>query len=258
MRLSTLAVGLCALIAACGGGSSPTAPTSDGSVTTGPTTTPCMAFGGREVTVARTSPVGAFTHAPFNAGDLSLITNGEETNDARFSYQWIKAGRSVPIYAPADGVLVRIRHKVDNRPPLPTDDFDVFFLVACDPANHVFGDTLVRFNHVTELRPDIKAAYAFGSLPAPTLDPFEEHEERQVPVTNIAVVAGEQLGTTTGTPFAHNFDFMVSINNRSACPFNVLDEPHRSDLLGLLGPQRNSPFGPPVPGYACQGYGGAP
>jgi hypothetical protein len=32
------------------------------------------------------SAPGAFTHAPFNAADVAIITNGEETNDARFNH----------------------------------------------------------------------------------------------------------------------------------------------------------------------------
>lgn len=265
----------CSVVAACGGGSSPTGPsepagsssagpTEPGGSSPGGTTTPqptdsmCAAFGGRTVTVGHTSTDGLFANAPFEATDLALITNGEETNDRRFSYQWIREGRQVSLFAPADGVLVRIRHKAVNLPDFPSDDYDLFFLVACDPNNPVQGDTLVRFNHVTDPRADIKGSYAFGPLPAPSFNPFVEHEERQVPTTNIQVTAGEFLGTTTGTPFAHNFDFMISVNNVAVCPFAVLPEPHRTLLLGLLGPQSASPGGPPVPGYPCQGYRGSP
>lgn len=155
-------------------------------------------------------------------------------------------------------MLVRIRHKAENPPVFPSDDYDLFFLVACDPIRPVERDTLVCFNHITDPRLDIKAAYGFGPLPAPSFDPFEEHEERQIPTTNIQVRAGEFLGSTRGTPFADNFDFMISVDNVAVCPFSVLSEPHRSALLGLLGPQSASPNGPPVPGYPCQGYGGSP
>ena len=264
MRYLSVLVIACGLATACGGGSSPTAPTEPSDSSPGGATTPpaastqCSAFGGRNVTVGRTSSTDLFTDAPFNASDLSLITNGDETNDRRFSYQWIRDGRRAPLFAPADGVLVRIRHKAANLPDFPSDDYDLFFLVACDPDNPVARDTLVCFNHVTDPRPDIKSAYAFGPLPAPSFNPFEEHEERQVPTTNIQVRAGELLGTTTGTPFAHNFDFMISVNNVATCPFVVLSEPYRSTLLGLLGPLSASPGGPPVLGYPCQGYGGSP
>ena len=219
----------------------------------------CSAYGNRSVSVGYSSPLGVFTHPPFLASDLSIISNGEDTNDGRFSYQWIKnQGERIDIFAPADGVLVRIRHKAENLPDFASDDFDLFFLVACDPDQPVIKDTIVRFNHITDPRPDIKAAYAFGELGAPTCNPFNEHEDRQVPLTNIAVKAGDYLGSTSGTPFARNFDFMIAIDQVSVCPFSVLEEPHRSMLLNLLGPLEATPFGPPEPGFACSGYGGGP
>ena len=258
------------LTAACGGGSAstPTTPTS----TTPPTapvpapTTPttsmqCATVGNRMVTVGRTTAEGAFTHAPFATSDLALITNGRETNDPRFSYQWIRnQGSAISIYAPADGVLIRLRHKTPNPPIFPSDDYDLIFLAACDPSRPVERDTIFRFNHITDPRADIRAAYAAGNLPAPDLSvtPTIEYEDRQVPLTNIRVSAGELLGSTRGTPTARNFDFMISVNNATICPFTALSEPHRSGLLALMGPQSASPAGPPQPGYACQGYGPAP
>lgn len=198
-----------------------------------------------------------------SSGDFNYTATPESlliTNDARFSYQWIKRqGERIDIYAPADGVLVRLRHKTENLPIFPSDDFDLFFLVACDPARPGSNDVIVRFNHITDPRPDIKAAYGFGSLGAPVFTPaFEEREDRQVPLVNIAVKAGDYLGSTSGTPTARDFDFQIGINDVSVCPFSVLNEPHRSDLLALLGPQSATPFGPSVPGYACRGYGARP
>lgn len=220
----------------------------------------CNAFGDRTVNVGYTSAEGVFTHPPFRAQDLAILTNGEETNDPRFSYAWIKNQRSkIDIYAPADGVLVRMRHKVENLPIFPSDDYDLFFLVACDPARPGTSNVEIRFNHITDPRPDIKAAYAFGALGAPVFVPeFMELTERQVPLTNIAVKAGDYIGSTSGTPFASNFDFQISINDSTVCPYSVLNEPHRSTLLALLGPKSATPFGPGVPGYACKGYGSRP
>ena len=218
----------------------------------------CSTYGGRTVQVGYRNSTQVFTHTPFNASDLALITNGIETNDSRFAYTWIKKqGTKIDIYAPADGVLIRMRHKAENLPDFPSDDFDLFFLVACDP-NAPQNQTIVRFNHITDPRPDIKAAYAFGALGAPVFNPFDEHEERQVPTVNIAVKAGDYIGSTSGTPVARNFDFQIGINDVTVCPFSVLEEPHRSRLLGLLGPQANSPAGPPVANFSCQGYGGRP
>lgn len=248
------------LAGACGG-SSPSAPgtsTSTTPVTSTPTTpaaTPCTSYRDQKITL--TTRTASFTNAPFNASELALITNGDETNDPRFSYQWVKSG-STSIYAPADGVLIRIRHKAENLPDFPSDDYDFFFLAACDPARPSESDTIFRFNHITDPRADLKAAYGFGALPAPSFNPFDEHEERQAPTTNIVVRAGELLGSTRGTPFAHDFDFSISVNNATVCPFSVLNEPHKTTLLNMLGPISSSPFGPPTPGYPCRGYGAKP
>jgi hypothetical protein len=52
-----------------------------------------------------------------------------------------------------------------------------------------------------------------------------------------------------------NLDFS---SDGSVCPFSALNEPHRSQLLAMLGPQSATPAGPSVPGYACRGYGARP
>ncbi|MFT7266258.1 MAG: hypothetical protein ACI9A2_004348 [Halioglobus sp.] len=158
-------------------------------------------------------------------------------DDARFSYQWIKnLVELIDIFAPTDGVLVRIAYKTETLPDFASDDFDLFFLVAGDRDQLAMRDTIVRFNHITNPRPDTKAAYEFGELGAPTFNPFNEHEERQVPLTNIAVKTGDYIGSTSSTLLARNFDFMITIDQVSVCPFSVLEEPHRSMLSNLLGP----------------------
>jgi hypothetical protein len=220
------------------------------------TATTCGTVGGRQVAVAARSADGIFTHAPFLASEVAIITNGEETNDPRFAYPWIR-NAATTIYAPADGVLIRIRHKAPHA-GFAGDDYDLIFLAACDPSRAGASDTLFRFNHITDPRPDLKAAYGYGALPAPDLSvtPTIDYEERQVPVTNIAVRAGEVLGSTTGNN--RNFDFMIAINDVTVCPFTPLAEPHRSALLAMLGPKTASPFGPPQAGYPCRGYGPRP
>ena len=172
----------------------------------------CPAFGGRNVPVWHTSATGIFTHAPFAAADLNLITNGVETNDARFSYQWVKqtpgqqSVAPINIYAPADGVLVRLRHKARNLPDFDSDDFDLFLLVACDPVQP-HNSTIVRFNHITEPRADIRAAYAFGELGAPAFGPggprnmrnarFPRRTSSCVPATTLAGRAARRLRMTS-------------------------------------------------------------
>jgi hypothetical protein len=278
MRYLSVLILLTSLLAACGGGSSsPTSPSTTAATTTSTTTattsttatssggtstttaSECRTFGNGSVSLSRRSSVGAFTHAPFNAADLSIITNGAETNDPRFTYQWIRnRGSAINIYAPADGVLVRIRHKTPNA-QFASEDYDLFFLVACEPGRYLERDAIVRFNHITDPRADIRAAYRAGSLPSQEIGTeIVEYEDRQVPTSYIRVVAGELLGSTRGTPTANNFDFSIAVDDVTLCPFSALNEPHKSALLGLLGPQSATPTGPPVAGYPCQGFGRKP
>jgi hypothetical protein len=270
LRLPLLCIAAVAI--ACGSApasstDSPTSPTVP-TVPTVPGATPqpataCTTFGDRKVTLNRT--VAQFTAAPFEASELRLITNGEETNDPRFAYVWVKesgGSGSANIYAPADGTLIRVRHKVPNS-QFNSEDWDFFFLAACDPARPADGDTVFRFNHITHPRADLRAAFSAGSLPAPQVEPtFIEFEERQIPTTNITVRAGELLGSTRGTPAAHDFDFSVAVMNATVCPFDVLPDPHKTLLKNLLGPGPQGPnsssWGLPQPGYPCRGYGAKP
>ncbi|MHB1090310.1 MAG: hypothetical protein ACYC06_06640 [Ilumatobacteraceae bacterium] len=195
----------------------------------------------------------AFTHAPFNAADVAIITNGEETNDARFAYVWLKnPSTPMAIYAPADGVLVTIRHLTANN-FFPSDDYQLVFNLSLT-CNDYF-----RFNHFTAPRADIKAAYQYGNLCSSCFDdngnPTARYEEREIPKVKVAVKAGDLLGYTTGTPNAHDWDFAIQISDKTVCPFSVLAEPHKTTLLNLLGPKSATPSGPPTPGYACKGYG---
>lgn len=201
------------------------------------------------------SSLSLFTKAPFNASDVALITNGEDTNDARLSYVWVKSPYTpIPIYAPADGVLVIIRHLTATK-FFPSDDYQLQFNLSenCDDN--------FRFNHITQPRADIKAAYQFGDQCSSCFDdqgnPTGRFEEREKPGTAIKVKAGELLGYTSGTPNAHDFDFGVGISQKSLCPYSVLAEPFKTELLALLGPGPKSglPYGQPKPGYGCTGYG---
>lgn len=199
------------------------------------------------------SALGAFTHAPFNAADVAIITNGEETNDGRFSYVWLKnPSTPMAIYAPADGVLVTIRHLTATK-FFPSDDYQLVFALSLTCTD------FFRFNHITAPRADIKAAYQFGNLCSSCFDdsgnPTARYEEREIPKVKVAVKAGELLGYTTGTPTAHDWDFTIQISEKTVCPYSVLAEPHKSTLLSLLGPKSATPFGPPTPGYPCTGYG---
>jgi len=156
------------------------------------------------------------------------------------------------IYAPADGVLVTIRHLTATK-FFPSDDYQLVFALSLT-CNDYF-----RFNHITAPRADIKAAYQYGNLCSNCFDdngnPTARYLEREIPKIKVAVKAGELLGYTTGTPTAHDWDFAIQIGDKTVCPYSVLAEPHKSTLLNLLGPKTATPYGPPTPGYPCTGYG---
>jgi len=183
-----------------------------------------------------------------------MITNGNETNDARFAYVWVKAPvAKIPLYAPADGVLTTIRHLTANK-VFPSDDFQLVFNLSTTCGNH-WG-----FNHVTDPRADIRAAYSYGDKCSSCFDdngkPTARYEEYEKPGTAIKVKAGELIAYTSGTPSAHNFDFYIKLSEKYICPMSVLAEPHKSTLLAMLGPGPRSaqPSSVPQPGYPCEGY----
>ncbi|RTK95086.1 hypothetical protein EKI60_01370 [Candidatus Saccharibacteria bacterium] len=190
-----------------------------------------------------------FTHLPFKANEIKVVTLGKETNDSRFVYPWVNTdnGDRTNIYAPAAGKLYMIRHKVFEIDGVKSDDFDMFFAVDCK--------TVYRFNHITHPREDIKATYPAGELPSGDYaNGGLDIPERVKPKKAITVKAGESLGYTKGTPIARNFDFAVGLSTsregqkKAVCPFSVFSEPNKSTLLGLLGPKATYK---PQAGYPC-------
>ena len=193
---------------------------------------------------------GLFTASPFKSSDISRITNGNEGNDPRFAYVWVKEPYTkIPLHAPADGVLTAIRHLTATK-FFPSDDFQLVFNLSTTCGDYW------RFNHVTDPRADIRAAYSYGDKCSSCFDdngnPTARYEEYEKPGTAIKVKAGELIGYTSGTPSAHNFDFAIQISDKTVCPMSVLAEPHKSSLLAMLGPTSSLV---PQPGYACVGYG---
>lgn len=191
----------------------------------------------------------AFKALPFKLEQLKVITLGKETNDGRFVYPWVATDRTdrTEIFAPADGKLYMIRHKVFEIDGQKGNDYDMFFAVDCK--------TVYRFNHITNPRADIKATYPAGDLASGDYaNGGLDIPERVKPKTAITVKAGEALGYTTGTPIARNFDFAVGVakskegDKIATCPFNVFSEPNKSKLLALLGPKTS---GAPQAGYPC-------
>lgn len=197
-----------------------------------------------------------FTNKPFDTANIRFITAGESTasGDPRFTYQWIESGKSVTIYAPADGKLVTIRHKVAPQSDGTTyRDFDIFFEVDTD------CQAIYRFNHITNLRSDIEATYR-GGEDQPTgdyLNGGQDDPKLIVPLKEIHVSAGEKLGTTTGTPVAHNFDYALSIlkkkpdtdySGTAICPLDVFPSSISTSLINLLAPDQ---YSGPTPGTPC-------
>ena len=208
----------------------------------------------KEDTVCKEVAPGAktedkFTELPFKLDQLKVITIGKETNDSRFVYPWVKTATTdkTEIFAPATGKLFVIRHKVYEIDGKKGNDYDMFFEVDCN--------TVYRFNHISNPRDDIKAAYPAGDLPSGDYaNGGLDMPERIKPKTAITVKAGESLGYTTGTPIAHNFDFAVGISTSreterlAVCPLSVFSESNNAKLLALLGPKST---GVPQPGYKC-------
>lgn len=188
----------------------------------------------------------AFKSLPFKLDQIKVVTLGKETNDPRFLYPWV-ANDKTEIFAPADGKLYMVRHKVYEMDGKKGNDYDMFFAVDCK--------TVYRFNHITNPRDDIKATYPAGDLPSGDYtNGGLDIPERVKPKTAITVKAGEALGYTTGTVVARNFDFAVGKSTSregdklALCPFNVFSEPNKSKLLALIGPKTT---GMPQAGYAC-------
>ena len=200
----------------------------------------CSVDGGPEIAPAVTKFSGTLTAAYTDASKIAYITPG--LGDPRFVYAQIaSAGSSVNIYAPAPGVLYLISHKTPEFGA--ANDYDLIFFVDCN--------TIFRINHVTDPRPDIKAAYPAGNLPSIGYTTGQKGTgfiiKRMIPTKRIVVRAGDLIGTTTGTPLAHNFDFGLFIKFLSVCPFNHYAEPYKTTFMNLLGPAN----GPATPGYAC-------
>lgn len=173
---------------------------------------------------ARDSASGAFTSPITDIDSISRITPGKYMFDPRFVYLGIKDQKRIPVYAPADGTLIRIFYKISET----RGDYDLVFLVDCH--------TTYRINHITDPNPNIAALTPITEpMPIGPNGIIGLTNDKITPKENIRVKAGEQLGTTTGTEQAHNWDFSVYIDRQSVCPFEQYSEPLRSAWLAKLG-----------------------
>lgn len=196
---------------------------------------------GQNVEIARESSDGAFTASITDIDKISVISPGKLVGDARLTYLWIKDKQRVPVFAPADGTLIHINYKtrVDLPPGMSKPDYDLLFLVDCK--------TMYRLNHITDPNPEIAAL-------KPIAEPLQlgkghaaPSDKDTTPKVNIIVKAGQQIGTTTGTPAAQNFDFGLFIDQVSVCPYEKFNEPIRSAWLTLLGDTTK-----PIKGTPCE------
>lgn len=184
-------------------------------------------FDSRTVEVLFNSDKNFFPNSLTEIDKIDRITPGSQTGDSRFIYLWIKGDNEIPVFAPSNGTLVKIAYKnrIDIGPEMSKPDYDLTFLVDCK--------TIYQINHVTNPVLDIVALKPNNNpyQIKPGL-PLDDKETK--PLKNIAVKAGQKLGTTSGSPNAHNFDFGVFINGVAVCPFEKFDDNFRSSWLALF------------------------
>lgn len=177
---------------------------------------------------------------PTNPEFIQVINPGSSINaDTRNTYLTNKNAEPVPIIAPADGTLIFIEYKTrtDLGPNMSSPDYDIAFAADCN--------TIYRINHITNLSKAIKALSPLNE-PAQITPGNPISEQDSTPLEEYMVQAGDILGTTTGTPTAHNWDFVVFIQGQATCPYDILPSSQRSEWLSLLGPSNS-----PVKGTAC-------
>lgn len=185
-------------------------------------------FDSQTVKMPSDSSKNVFANSLTEIDKIDRITPGSQTGDSRFTYLWIKGDNEVPIFAPSDGTLVKIAYKnrIDVGPGMSQPDYDLTFLVDCQ--------TIYQINHVTNPVSYIVAlklnADPYQIKPGIALD-----EKETKPLKNIVVKAGQKLGSTSGSPNAHNFDFGLFINGAAVCPFERFDGTLRSKWLDLFG-----------------------
>lgn len=180
------------------------------------------------------------TTGPTDPKKIKFIAPGSLMGaDSRYAYIHNKDAKPVPVIAPADGTLVYIAYKdrSDLGPKLSSPDYDVEFQINTTAK--------YRINHITKPIAALTAAAA-TSKPVATGPGKPLTAAQTKPKTAVKVKAGQTLGTTTGTPGEHNWDFTVFISNQAVCPFTQLPASLQTTWLGLLGKDRKI-----VKGTAC-------
>lgn len=195
---------------------------------------------GSNVEAPRASAKGAFTSGITDINTIAAISSGKQVGDPRVTYLWIKDKKRIPVYAPADGTLIKIEYKnrADLPPSMSMPDYDLTFLVDCR--------TMYSINHITDPIPEL-SELKVGSEPQQVVPGHPAPSEMSKPKANLTVKAGQQLGTTTGTPAAHNWDFGLFVDNMAKCPYEEFAEPIRAAWLALMGDSTK-----PIPGTKCE------
>lgn len=195
---------------------------------------------GRPLRVQKSSGESILTNGPTDPQLIKVINTGNTIRaDARNTYLQNFNAKPIPIIAPANGTLIYIEYKTraDLGPSLGGADYDLEFAVDCK--------TIYRINHITNPSDAIRALSRLKE-PAKLGPGIPPNEQDTIPTQEFMVKAGDQLGTTTGTPTAHNWDFAVYVDRQASCPYNLLPRTQRLMWLNLLSPTNN-----PIPGTPC-------
>ena len=180
------------------------------------------------------------TTGPTDAKNVKFIAPGSLMGaDSRFTYIHNKDAKPITVLAPADGTLVYAAYKdrSDLGPKLSAPDYDFEFQIN--------STSKYRINHIS--KPIAALAAAVPVTKPVATGPGKPLTNAQTkPKTAVKVKAGQTLGTTTGTPGEHNWDFTLFVNNQAVCPYTYMPKNLQATWLGLLGKDRKI-----IKGTAC-------
>jgi hypothetical protein len=164
------------------------------------------------------------------------------------THSYIVVKEKSPVYAPTDSVLYEGAYYQEEG----MNQYSIFFQVSCE--------VFYIFDHIQEPVEKIKKAFKH--------QPKKDTRTEQIdPPINIK--EGELIGYTTGTKYAHHFDFGVynkTINNEfkeqnlpklfgrdiwALCPFDYFPEEKRINYYSLFG---NLKTDKPIPTLFCKPY----
>jgi len=160
------------------------------------------------------------------------------------SHTYIVVDGKVPVYAPIDSIATEGVYYTEEE----MNQYSIFFDVSCE--------FFYLFDHIQEPVEKLKNAFQ----KPPSLD------TRTYSIGPVEFKAGELIGYSTGTRFAHHFDFGVydrthrhnledlkgiEVSERDAwalCPFDFFPEEQKQEYFSLFGTIRTDE---PVPQTFC-------